>query len=486
LKHRRKSNWDSQCVSVSPYAKRRKIEVHGSQIESIIVPLTGGYLEKHLSRRGFLKNTTAALGATAFFASVGFSYFKDEHRGNPLGPVNNPNALPQVFFTRDLSPNGLLSIHSKVVLMRPLPGKVAIKLHSGEPGGHYYLAPTFIKDLVQSLNGTIVECDTAYPGRRYDTASHKQVMIDHGFAAIAPVDVMDENGSMSLPFSSGTRIKEDFVGSHFANYDSFLILSHFKGHAIGGFGGAFKNMSIGIASGEGKMWIHTAGVTRDRNNFAMALSAPQNPFLESMAEAAGAVMTRLGDKILYINVMNNLSVDCDCSSNPAPPTLDDIGILASLDPVALDKACLDLVYAADPQKSAPLRTRIESRNGIHTLDHAELIGLGSQQYEFVDIDQSTGVGTDTQEIPSKSMLHPAYPNPFNPSTTITYTLGSASFVDLSIYNLKGQLVDCIFKENQSGGHHSSQWNPNSISAGIYFIRLTAGTHTDVTRCIYLK
>jgi uncharacterized protein len=438
-------------------------------------------LEKHLSRRGFLKNTTAALGATAFFGSVGFSYFKDEHRGNPLGSVNNPNAQPQVFFTRDLSPNGLLSIHSKVVLMRPLPGKVAVKLHSGEPGGHYYLAPDFIKGLVQSLNGTIVECNTAYGGGRSQTSAHKQVMIDHGFAGIAPTDIMDEDGYISLPFPSGTRIKQDFVGSHFTNYDSFLVLSHFKGHAMGGYGGAIKNMSIGIASTAGKCWIHSSG-----NSMSSPWGGAQNPFLESMAEAAGAVINKLNNQILYINVMNNLSVDCDCSSNPAPPTLEDIGILASLDPVAVDKACIDLVYAADPEKSAPLRTRIESRNGIHTLDHAEAIGLGSQKYEFIDIDQSTGVGTDTQEIPSKSMLHPAYPNPFNPSTTITYTLGSASFVDLSIYNLKGQLVDCIFKENQNAGHHSSKWNPNSISAGIYFIKLTAGTHTDVTRCIYLK
>ena len=234
------------------------------------------------------------------------------------------------------------------------------------------------------------------------------------------------------------------------------------------------------------MWIHTAGVTKDRNNFAMALNAPQNPFLESMAEAAGAVMTRLGEKILFVNVMNNLSVDCDCAGNPAPPTLEDIGILASLDPVALDRACLELVYAADPQKSAPLRTRIESRNGMHTLDHAEAIGLGSQKYELVDIDRSNGVGSDDRDPSSQTVLYPPYPNPFNPSTTLSYSLGSSAFVDLSIYDVKGQLVDCICKEHQSAGRHSSEWNPHSISAGIYFVRLTAGNHADVTRCLYVK
>jgi uncharacterized Fe-S center protein len=271
-------------------------------------------------------------------------------------------------------------------LGRKLPGKVAVKLSTGEPGGHHFLSPALIKGLVQSVNGTIVECNTAYGGGRASTAMHKQVAIDHGFAAIAPVDIMDEDGSISLPFPKGKNIKEDFVGSHFANYDSFLVLSHFKGHAMGGFGGAIKNISIGIGSPAGKMWIHTAGATDKVGDFAMAFRTQQDLFLESMAEAAGAVMNKLGDNIVYISVMNNLSIDCDCDGSPAPPEMGDIGILASLDPVALDKACVDQVYAYDQKQSAALRERMESRHGIHTLEHAEALGLGSQNYELVLID----------------------------------------------------------------------------------------------------
>lgn len=269
---------------------------------------------------------------------------------------------------------------------RKLPGKVAVKLHSGEPGGHNYPAPALIKDLVQSVNGTIVECNTAYPGKRFNTAEHMTALEDHGFAGIAPVDIMDEEGSLSLPFPTGKAIKENFVGSHFARYESFLILSHFKGHAMGGFGGAIKNMSIGIASGEGKMWIHTAGVTRSREDFGLCFKTDQDLFLESMAEAAGSVINKLGTKrIVYVSLMNNLSIDCDCDSHPAPPELADIGILASTDPVALDKACIDLIYAADKEKSASLRARIEEKHGTHTLDHAEAMGVGRQQYQLISI-----------------------------------------------------------------------------------------------------
>jgi uncharacterized Fe-S center protein len=330
-------------------------------------------MEKSISRRRFLKNSSLAVGTVAVAELTGIGRVFAQQQGQS-----------QVFFTKDISANGLLNIYAK--LGRTLPGKVAVKLHSGEPGGHYFPAPDIIKGLVQSLNGTIVECNTAYPGKRFETADHKQAVQDHGFTAIAPVDIMDEEGSISLPFPNGKNIKEDFVGSHFANYDSFLILSHFKGHMMGGFGGAIKNMAIGIASGEGKMWIHTAGGTRDRSNFGPAMETPQDLFLESMAEAAGAVMNSLEDRIAYVNLMNNLSISCDCEANPAPPELEDIGILASLDPVALDKACVDLIYAADPQKSASLRERMESRNGIHTLDHAEALGLGSQTYDLISID----------------------------------------------------------------------------------------------------
>ncbi len=287
-----------------------------------------------------------------------------------------------VYFSKDISPTGLLAIYK--ALDRKLPGKVAVKISTGEPGGHNYLSPDLIKDLVQSVNGTIVECNTAYPGKRSSTEEHKKAAAEHGFTAIANVDIMDEEGSISLPFEKGKNIKEDFVGSHFKNYNSFIILSHFKGHAIGGFGGAIKNMSIGIASASGKMWVHTAGVTDKTSELAKAFTTDQNKFLESMAEAAGAVMNSLGENIVYINVMNKLSVDCDCDSNPKDATMADIGILASLDPVALDQACVDLVYKAPDSKD--LIERIESRNGIHTIEHAEKMDLGNSKYDLVNID----------------------------------------------------------------------------------------------------
>ncbi len=321
---------------------------------------------KDISRRAFVQGSAAALATLALDPGLAAARI----------------AGSRVYFTRDLSPNGLLRIYSELMQGRTLPGKVAVKLHSGEPGGTHYPAPALITDLVQTVHGTIVECNTAYPGKRADTAGHRKVLDDHGFAAIAAVDVMDAEGSVSLPCGDGTHIKQNHVGSHFLNYDSFLILSHFKGHAMGGFGGAIKNMSIGIASAPGTIWIHTAGVSRE--DFGLAFRTDQNAFLESMAEAAKSVSDRLGGNVAYINLMNHLSVDCDCDSTPAPPELADIGILASLDPVALDRACVDLVYAADSARSAALRQRIESRNGTHTLVHAERIGLGSQQYELVN------------------------------------------------------------------------------------------------------
>jgi uncharacterized Fe-S center protein len=325
-----------------------------------------------ITRRSFLKASALSLGTLAIGGHQAFAGSQETSR---------------VFFTKDLSPDGLLSIYSSVMQERRLPGKVAVKLHSGEPGGHHYPAPDLIKGLVQSVNGTIVECNTAYPGRRFTTEQHMVALNDHGFAAIAPVDVLDEEGSISLPCPAASKnIKENFVGSHFANYDSFLVLSHFKGHAMAGFGGAIKNISIGIASGEGKMWIHTAGVTKSRDEFHLCFETKQELFLESMAEAAGSVMNRLGDNMVYVSLMNNLSVDCDCNGNPAPPELEDIGILASTDPVALDKACVDLIYAADESKSAALRERIESRKGLHTLDHAAALGLGNLAYDLITID----------------------------------------------------------------------------------------------------
>lgn len=283
----------------------------------------------------------------------------------------------EVFMTKDISSEGLMKVYE--ALNKKPTGKVAVKISTGEPGGHNFLSPDLIKKLVIDVNGTIVECNTAYGGSRSTTAMHMQVAKDHGFTAIAPVDIQDAEGSISLPVKNGKHLTENLVGSHFKNYDSYIVISHFKGHAMGGFGGAIKNISIGIASAEGKALIHSAGKSRTN-----PWGGAQDPFLESMAEAAKTVSDELGGNMLYINVMNRLSVDCDCSSNPAEPDMHDIGILASFDPVALDKACVDLVYAAPDGKS--LIERIESRNGTLTLKYAEEIGLGSQQYSLVNVD----------------------------------------------------------------------------------------------------
>ena len=294
----------------------------------------------------------------------------------PEGTLDDPAGVPTVFMTTDISSDGLMAIY-EALEASPTTGNVAVKLSTGEPGSNY-LRTDLIGELVQSLDGTIVECNTAYGGQRASTAMHYQVAEDHGYTAIADVDIMDEEGSMTLPVTGGTNLTENYVGSHFANYDYYVVLSHFKGHAMAGYGGAIKNISIGIASSDGKTHIHTAG------QGGSMWSAPQDPFLESMAEAGKSVVDYLDGNILYINVMNRLSVDCDCTTNPSQPDMHDIGILASYDPVALDQACIDLVYAAEDGGS--LVERIESRNGLHTLEHAEAIGLGSRDYNLVSID----------------------------------------------------------------------------------------------------
>ena len=294
--------------------------------------------------------------------------------------VKNPQEgmnLATVYMTTAISADGLLKMYQ--TLGRAAKGKVAVKISSGEPGGHYFLSPDFIAPLVKEVIGTIVECNTTYGGRRTTAASHLKVMEEHSFTAIAPVDIMDADGNMSIAIVGGKHLKEDVVGSHFANYDFVVNLAHFKGHAMGGFGGVIKNMSIGIASPQGKCLIHTAGTSS-----TSPWGGDQDNFLESMAEAAKGVADYLGENILYIDVMNNLSVDCDCDNSPAAPTMKDIGILASLDPVALDQACVDLVYAAPDGKD--LVERMESRHGIHTLEHAEAIGFGNRKYELVSID----------------------------------------------------------------------------------------------------
>ena len=287
--------------------------------------------------------------------------------------------ISKVYMFTGITADNLVKIYE--ALGREATGKVAVKISTGEPGGHNFLDPDLIKDLVQKVNGTIVECNTAYGGGRTNAADHMRAAEEHGFTAIAPVDIMDAEGEVELPLEGGRHLTRDIVGSHFLNYDFVIVLSHFKGHAMGGFGGAIKNMSIGIASANGKRYIHSAGAsTTSWSNPA------QDDFLESMAEAAKAVADHCGDNILYISVANNLSVDCDCDSSPADPQMGDIGILASLDPVALDKACTDLVRSSDDHGKIRLIERIDSRNGMHTLDHAEALGMGSQKYELIRLD----------------------------------------------------------------------------------------------------
>ena len=292
------------------------------------------------------------------------------------------NTRPVVYMTTDISPQGLMAVY-KAMGWTPT-GKVAVKLSTGEPPASNYLDLDLIADLVRTVDGTIVECNTAYGGSRAETAMHYQVAEDHGFTAIADFQIQDENGSMVLPVEGGTRLTENYVGAAFADYDSYLVLSHFKGHAMAGFGGAIKNISIGLASSEGKAWIHSGGTSR-----ANIWGGEQDAFLESMAEAGKSVSDALGrgERIAYVNVMNRLSIDCDCDGNPAEPDMHDIGILASTDPVALDQACIDLIYEQRDGDGASLVNRVESRNGLHTLAHAEEIGLGSRTYELVSIEE---------------------------------------------------------------------------------------------------
>lgn len=300
-----------------------------------------------------------------------------QENGEQSQPQTAAGDSPVVYMTRDISPEGLQAVYE--ALGASPSGKIAIKLSTGEPGSNY-LRTDLIGDFVQSFeNPTIVECNTAYGGSRANTAMHYQVAEDHGYTAIAHVDIMDEDGSMTLPVTDGDNLTENYVGAHFANYDYYIVLSHFKGHSMAGYGGAIKNISIGIASSQGKSHIHSGGTG------GSMWGGDQDAFLESMAEAGKSVVDYLQGNILYINVMNRLSVDCDCDGSPAEPDMHDIGILASFDPVALDQACIDLVYQAEDGGS--LIQRIESRNGLHTLEQAEKIGLGSRSYSLVSVDE---------------------------------------------------------------------------------------------------
>ena len=295
-------------------------------------------------------------------------------------------AQSKVYFTRDITPEALVRIYK--ALGKEAKGRVAVKISTGEAGGHNYLKPELIRNLVDEVGGTIVECNTAYAGSRNTSAAHWKTIRQHGFDKIAKVDIMDEHGDMRIPVKDTTHIKYDIVGASLANYDFMVNLAHFKGHAMGGFGGVLKNQSIGVASSAGKTYIHTAGKVQSPVELWNNLPA-QDYFLESMAAAAQAVADYFKGNILYINVMNNLSVDCDCDSSPDEPKLKDMGIMASLDPVALDKACLDMVFnhkSTEGDDAKPLIERINRQHGTHIVDYAEKIGLGSTAYVVVDID----------------------------------------------------------------------------------------------------
>ena len=297
-------------------------------------------------------------------------------------------AQSKVYMTKNIDAEALVKIYK--ALGRPATGNVAIKISTGEAGNTHYLKPELIKDLVDETKGTIVECNTAYGGARSTTEQHLKVIADHGFDKIAKVDIMDAEGDMRLPVKDTKHIKYNLVGSHLKKYDFMINLAHFKGHAMGGFGGVLKNQSIGVASANGKAYIHTAGKAQSPNELWRNLPA-QDYFLESMAAAAQSVHDYFGngEKIIYINVMNNMSVDCDCDGHPAAPKIKDMGILASTDPVALDQACLDLIFnheATPGDDNKPLIERINRQHGTHTVDYAAQIGLGSQQYELINID----------------------------------------------------------------------------------------------------
>lgn len=295
-------------------------------------------------------------------------------------------AQSKVYFTREITPEALVRIYK--ALGKEAKGRVAVKISTGESGGHNYLKPELIGRLVKEVDGTIVECNTAYGGSRNTSAAHWKTIREHGFDKIARVDIMDEEGDMQIPVKDTTHIKYDIVGGHLANYDFMINLAHFKGHAMGGFGGVLKNQSIGVASSAGKAYIHTAGKVKSPEELWSNLPA-QDYFLESMAAAAQGVADYMKGNVIYINVMNNMSVDCDCDSSPEEPKLKDMGILASLDPVALDKACLDKVFnhkSSEGDDSKPLIERINRQHGTHIVDYAEKIGLGSKTYTLIDID----------------------------------------------------------------------------------------------------
>ncbi|MBO7194184.1 MAG: DUF362 domain-containing protein [Bacteroidaceae bacterium] len=325
-----------------------------------------------------------ALLMTTSFAACGN---KAENKNVTAQSVEAMAEKPVVYMTKDISPEGLVRVYDALGVVPN--GKVAVKISTGEPGGNNFLQPSLIKDLVNKVNGTIVECNTAYTGPRYETESHLKVFEEHGFTAIAPIDLLDGTAETIIPVKDTTHIKYNIVGANLLNYDWVVNLAHFKGHAMGGFGGVLKNQSIGIASANGKAYIHSAGAIAEKE-LIWKHTAEQDKFIEAMAAAAQSVHDYFEGRMIYINVMNNLSVDCDCNAHPADPEMKDVGILASLDPVALDQACVDLVFnypSSEGDDAAALIERINSRHGIHILEHSAAIGLGSREYELRSIDK---------------------------------------------------------------------------------------------------
>ncbi|MBR4422490.1 MAG: DUF362 domain-containing protein [Erysipelotrichaceae bacterium] len=290
----------------------------------------------------------------------------------------------KVYFCREITPENIIKMYE--ALDKQLPGKVAVKMHSGEKGNRNYLKPEFVKDMINHVNGTVVECNTAYPGARNKTYKHIELIREHGWEEYFPFDLLDKEGpDMELDVENGHILKKNYVGKNLTNYDSMLVLSHFKGHAMGGYGGALKQLSIGCASSAGKTLIHTAGKT-DVQEELFANLPEQDRFLECMADAASSVVKHFDGNMAFINVMKNISKDCDCDGNAAPPCMKDIGILSSLDPIAIDQACLDLVYNSDDPGKKTLIERIESLHGIHTIEAASELGFGTREYELVEIE----------------------------------------------------------------------------------------------------
>ena len=291
----------------------------------------------------------------------------------------------KVYFIKDITPENIIKAYEAVG--KELEGNVAVKMHSGEKGNKNYLRSEFVKDVINYVHGTVVECNTAYEGARNSTEKHRELIKEHEWEKYFPFDLLDAEGpDMELDIPNGKVLKKNYVGKDLAKYDSLLVLSHFKGHAMGGYGGALKQLSIGCASSAGKTLIHTAGVTDDQTKLFNNLPE-QDRFLEAMADAASSVVDYFKGNAVYINVMKNISIDCDCDGNASAPCMQDIGILASTDPVAVDQACLDLVYnSTDPGKDK-LISRIESLHGVHTVEAAYDLGVGNREYELIDLDK---------------------------------------------------------------------------------------------------